>query len=171
MTLATLVSMLDDDPICGTGYPGKHPPRPGQIENLMRASFDLMALNPQPIPPGTEMYAILWQATRLYQLGQIVSAAKVSGNLGESLTRSANQLFDDYCGTIPRSVLLKIIIGHPPPPPPPWLDIVSQAVSTVLIANKAGGEIGKSLQGAAVSVIQNELARDKAVATRDKAIA
>jgi hypothetical protein len=172
MALATLVSMLGDEPVCGTKWPGWHPPRPGQIESLARTAIEQVALNPQPIPPGAEITAYLWQSVRLFQLGQIVSEAKVPGNLNEALTSAANYVFDEYCGTVPLSVLLKQILKHwPPPPPPPWLDVVSQAVSTALIANKAGGEISKSLLGAAVSVIQGELARAKTPATRATAAA
>lgn len=174
MTLATLATMLDDDLWCGTKWPGWHGPRPGHVEGLLRSGLEQVALNPQPIPPGapSEITAFALQAVRLFQLGQMVSEAKVSGNLGEALNSAGSFLFEEYCGSVPLSVLLRNILRHwPPPPPPPWLDVVSQSVSMVLIANKAGGEIGKSLQGAAVAVIQGELARGKAKVTRASAVA
>jgi hypothetical protein len=46
--------------------------------------------------------------------------------------------------------------------PPPWLDVVAQAATTVLIASKLGGEVGKQLPGAPVSVIQGEIGQVKA---------
>jgi hypothetical protein len=160
--LARLVSFVDDGPWCGTKPPG-HPPR-HHLEALLRQSGDTVALNPQPLPPGPpELAAYLWQSVRLYQLGQITASAKVSGNLAEGLTSAAETIFDDYCGTVPISVLLQWLLHHrPPPPPPPWLDVISQAVSTVLVATKVGGDFGKQLQGAAVSVIQGEIIQGKA---------
>jgi hypothetical protein len=161
-TLAKLVSFVDDGPWCGTKPPG-HPPRL-VLETLLRHNGDTVALNPQPEPPGRpELSAYLWQAVRLYQLGQIAGSAKAAGNVAEALTGAAETLFDDWCGTVPISVLIQWLLHHPPPPPP-WLDVISQAVGTVLVATKAGGDLGKQLQGAAVSVIQGELVQAKAAA-------
>ncbi len=161
MTLSRLVSLVDDGPWCGTRSPGRHPPRPGQLEMLLRRSLDDVSLNPQPLPPGPppELAAFLWQSVRLYQLGEIASNAKVSGNVAEAMTGEAQRIFDDYCGSVPLSVLIQWLLHHPPPPPPPWLDIVSQAVTHVLIASKISGEAGKQMQGAAVQVIQGEIGR------------
>jgi hypothetical protein len=159
-TLAKLVSFVDDGPWCGTKPPG-HPPRP-HLESLVRNSLDQVALNPQPLPPGPpELTAYLWQSVQLYQLGQIASGAKVAGNLGDALTGEATRIFDDTCGNVPLSVLLQWLLRHPPPPPPPWLEVISQAVSTVLIASKLGGDLGKQLHGAAVAVIQGEIGQGK----------
>jgi len=164
-TLAKLVSFVDDGPWCGTKPPG-HPPRPGQLDSLLRRSADQVALNPQPLPPGPppEITAYLWQSVQLFQLGQVASGAKVSGNLAEALTGAAETIFDDYCGTVPISVLIQWLLHHPPPPPPPWLDVISQAVSTALVASKLTGDLGKQLHGAAVSVIQGEIGQAKATA-------
>jgi hypothetical protein len=162
-TLAKLVSFVDDGPWCGTKPPG-HPPRPGHLESFLRRSVDQVALNPQPLPPGPppEIAAYLWQSVQLYQLGQIAAGAKVSGNLAEALTGAAETIFDDYCGTVPISVLIQWLLHHPPPPPPPWLDVISQSVTTALVATKLGGDLGKQLHGAAVSVIQGEIIQGKA---------
>ena len=159
-TLAKLVSFVDDGPWCGTKPPG-HPPRPGLLESLIRRSVNEVALNPQPEPPAPEITAYLWQSVQLYQLGQIAAGAKVSGNLAEALTGAAETIFDDYCGTVPISVLIQWLLHHRPPPPPPWLDVIAQSVTTVLVATKLGGDIGKQLQGAAVSVIQGEIIQAK----------
>jgi hypothetical protein len=166
-TLARLVSFVDDGPWCGTKPPG-HPPR-FNLETLLRQG-DPAALNPQPIPPGApELSAYLWQAVRLYQLGQLVAGSKAAGNVAEGLGGAAEMIFDDYCGTVPISVLIAWLLRHPPPPPP-WLDVISQAVGTILVATKITGDLGKQLQGAAASVIQGELSQAKA-ATRSAAAA
>jgi hypothetical protein len=162
-TLARLVAFVDDSPVCGTKPPG-HPPHPPHIiEALVRRGVEQVALNPQPLPPGPppELAAYLWQSVRLYQLGEIASAAKVTGNLGEALTTEATRIFDDTCGSVPISVLIQWLLHHPPPPPPPWLDVISQAVGTVLVANKLSGDLAKQLHGAAVSVIQGEIIQAK----------
>jgi hypothetical protein len=163
-TLAKLVSFVDDGPWCGTRPPG-HPPRPGHLDALRHITGEA-SLNPQPIPPGapSEIVAYLWQSVRLYQLGEISASAKVSGNLAEALTNAAETIFDDYCGTVPISVLIQWLLHHPPPPPPPWLDVISQSVGTALVATKLGGDLGKQLQGAAVSVIQGEIIQGKTAA-------
>ena len=161
-TLAMLKRIVDDGPWCGTKPPG-HPPR-RVLESLLRNS-DVAALNPQPLPPGPpELSAYLWQAVRLYQLGQLVADSKAAGNVAEGLGSAAESLFDDYCGTVPISVLIQWLLHHPPPPPP-WLDVISQAVGTILVATKVTGDLGKQLQGAAASVIQGELSQAK-TATR-----
>ncbi len=161
-TLAKLVAFVDDGPWCGTRPPG-HPPRP-HFETFLRHSADAAALNPQPLPPGPpELSAYLWQAVRLYQLGQLVAGSKAAGNVAEGLGSAAESLFDDYCGTVPISVLIQWLLHHPPPPPP-WLDVISQAVGTILVATKVAGDLGKQLQGAAAAVIQGELGQAKAAA-------
>jgi hypothetical protein len=159
VTLSNIVSFIDDGPWCGTRPPGIHPPRRGQqLESFVRNLASEVALNPQPLPPGPpETLAYLWQAVRLYQLGQIASNAKVAGNAAEALTGEAQRIFDDGdCGTVPWSVLLQWL-RHPPPPPPPWLDVIAQAVTNVLIASKLTGDLSKQLQGAATAVIQGQI--------------
>jgi hypothetical protein len=99
---------------------------------------------------------------RLYQYGNLLTAAKVPGNVAEALLGEAVRIYDDGdCGTVPWNIILQWL-RHPPPPPPPWLDVVAQAATNVLIANKLSGDIGKQLLGAAVSVIQGEIGQVKA---------
>jgi hypothetical protein len=133
----------------------------GHIETFVR-NVDEVALNPQPLPPSPETAAYLWQAVRLYQYGNLLTAAKVPGNVAEALLGEAARIYDDgECGTVPWNIILQWL-RHPPPPPPRWLDVVAQAATNVLIANKLGGDIGKQLLGAAVSVIQGEIGQVKA---------
>ena len=74
MSLPKLVSFIEDGPWCGTKPPGFHPPRPGHVGTFVR-NLDEVALNPQPLPPAPETAAYLWQAVRLYQYGNLLSAA------------------------------------------------------------------------------------------------
>jgi hypothetical protein len=161
MSLPKLVAFIEDGPWCGTKPPGFHPLRPGHTETFVRNLAEV-ALNPQPLPPSPETAAYLWQAVRLYQYGNLLTAAKVPGNVAEALLGEAVRIYDDGdCGTVPWNIILQWL-RHPPPPPPPWLDVVAQAATNVLIANKLSGDIGKQLLGAAVSVIQGEIGQAKA---------
>ena len=163
MSLPKLVSFIEDGPWCGTKPPGFHPPRPGLIERFVR-NLDEVALNPQPLPPSPETAAYLWQAVRLYQYGNLLTTAKVPGNVAEALLGEAARIYEDgECGTVPWNIIL-YWLRHPPPPPPPWLEVVAQAATNVLIANKLSGDIGKQLLGAAVAVIQGEIGQMKASA-------
>jgi hypothetical protein len=82
MTLAKIVSFVEDGPWCGTKPPGFHPPRPGHLESLLRNNLaDEAALNPQPLPPQGETAAFLWQAVRLHQYANLLTSAKVLGSM------------------------------------------------------------------------------------------
>ena len=158
MSLSKLVSFVEDGPWCGTRPPGFHPPRPGQIEAILRASLaDEVTINPQPLPPRTETAAFLWQAIRLHQYGQILANAKVGGSVTEALFQRSTEIYDDgWCGSVPWQVLLQWL-RNPPPPPPPWLELIGQAVTNVLIGGRMGGEFGKQLNTAAAAVIVEHL--------------
>jgi hypothetical protein len=156
MSLAKVVSFVDDGPWCGTKPPGFHPPRPGNPMLIARLGSEV-ELNPQPIPPGSEIASYLWQAVRLHQFGQILSAAKIDGGAAESLFQAANRIYDDgQCGSVPWKVILQWL-GHPPPPPPPWVDILGQAVGNAIMAQRLGGELGKQFQSAALGTIREQI--------------
>lgn len=154
MPLAKLIAFIDDIPWCGTRPPG--PPRPGQLEALFRFR-DELSLNPQPIPPGSEIGAYLWQAVQLHQLGTLAADSKGAAT-GELLLKQANEIFDDWCGTVPIQVLLQHL-RRPPPPPPPWLGVVSTAVGTMLIAGRISGDAGTQMQEAATAVIKSQFSQ------------
>lgn len=155
MTLAKLVAFVDDIPYCGTTPP--RPPRPGQLDHL----FQEVSLNPQPIPPGSEIDAYLWQSVQLYQLGATLAGTK-SAATGELLTKNAIAIFEDWCGTVPIRVLLDLLRRRPPPPPPPWLNIISSAVGTVLVAGRIGGDLGKQLEAGATTLIKSQFTQAQA---------
>ena len=171
MLLPKLVSFVDDGPWCGTKPPGFHPPRPGHIETFARSSAEEVALNPQPLPPLPATAAFLWQAVRLHQYGQLLSAAKVPGNAAEALFTEAGRIYDDGdCGNVPWSVILQWL-RHPPPPTPPWVEVIGQAVTNVLIAAQVGGEVGRQLQGAATSIIQGQIGQAKVAGAASRSAA
>lgn len=163
MSLAKIVSFVEDGPWCGTKPPGFHPPRPHALEAaLLSSAGEEAALNPQPLPPRSEIAAFLWQAVRLYQQGQQLKGVSAVAGVGESLVGAAQTLYDDgQCGSVPWRELLRWL-GHPPPPPPPWVDMIGQAVGSVLIGARMGGEFGKQLQAASVEVIHQQLGTLKA---------
>jgi len=158
MSLSKLVSFVEDGPWCGTRPPGPHIPRPGHLEKVARYSVaDEVAINPQPLPPSSEIAAFLWQAIRLHQYGEMLRTANVAESATGVIFQRASQIYDDgQCGSVPWSVLLQWL-RHPPPPPPVWLEGIGQAVGNVLIGARMGGEFGKQLSTAAASAIQDHL--------------
>jgi hypothetical protein len=139
--------------------PGSHPPRPGQLEHLLRSGFgDEVAVNPQPLPPKAEVaaylfQAILFRAIRLHQYAQLLSNAKAGGSAAGSPFQRSLRIYDDgRRGTVPWQVLLQWL-RHPPP----WLDVVAQVVADVLVASRMGGELGKQLQAAATAALHEQL--------------
>jgi hypothetical protein len=161
MSLAKVVALVDEAPWCGTKPPGFHPPRQLAIAGLQpfNRTESEVALNPQPLPPGgvSDAEAYLWQAVRLYQYGQLLTAAEVEGSLAKDLTQTATVIYDDGCGSVPLSVIINWILYHVPPPPPPWLEVISQAVSNILVAQQIKGEFGQQLRSGSMAVIQAQL--------------
>jgi hypothetical protein len=65
----------------------------------------------------------------MFQLGQ-----QIKGDAGGLMMSAAQEYFDDWCGTVPLSVLLQIILHGPPPPPDPWLDRLTYLGNTLIFA-------------------------------------
>jgi hypothetical protein len=162
-SLRALVSALEDDPYCGTRpphWPGG-PLRLGSIEQIIANRFDAVELNPQPLPPiARNASAVAFQQVRLYQLGQSLQAnGGAAAEMGGQLSAFASDMFDDWCGSVPLSVLIAWLLHHNPPPPPPWwLDEISLTVSQLNLAARMEGSIGGAVQHAAMGMLKQQIA-------------
>jgi hypothetical protein len=162
-SLRALVSALEDDPYCGTRpphWPGG-PLRLGSIEQIIANRFDAVELNPQPLPPiARNASAVAFQQVRLYQLGQSLQAnGGAPAEMGGQLSAFASDMFDDWCGSVPLSVLIAWLLHHNPPPPPPWwLDEISLTVSQLNLAARMEGTTGGAVQHAAVGMLKQQIA-------------
>jgi len=158
MTLAKIVSFVEDGPWGGTGFPGFNPPRRGQSSRGFGNHLaGEVALNVQSLPPLGETGSFLWQAIRLHQYGQQLDGSKSTAEIGQGVFASAQSLYEDgQCGSVPWQVLLQWL-RHPPPPPPPWLELVGQAVGCAIVGARMGGELGKQMQSAASALISDHL--------------
>ena len=161
-TLHALVSALDDDPYCGTKpphWPGG-PLRLGTIQEIIGSREAAVELNPQPLPPiARDAAAVAFQQVRLYQLGKSLQArGGPAGEIGSQLSGFAEEVFDDWCGSVPLSVLIAWLLRHnPPPPPPQWLDDISQLVSQLSLATRMEGSVGGVIQHAALGALKDQL--------------
>jgi len=169
-TLRALVSALDDDPVCGTRPPHwPHGPlRLGTIEEIIANGFNAVEINPQPLPPvARNATAIALQQVRLFQLGQSLQThGGAAAEMGGQLSAFASDMFDDWCGSVPLSVLIAWILRHNPPPPPPWwLEEISQTVSQLNLAARMEGAIGGAVQHAAVGMLKQQIAALQAAQT------
>jgi len=162
-SLRALVSALDDDPYCGTRpphWPGG-PLRLGSIEEIIANRFDAVELNPQPLPPvARKATAVAFQQVRLYQLGQSLQThGGAAAEMGGQISAFASDMFDDWCGSVPLSVLIAWLLHHNPPPPPPWwLDEISLTVSQLNLAARMEGSIGGAVQHAAMGMLKQQIA-------------
>ena len=166
-TLRALVSALEDDPYCGTRpphWPGG-PLRPGSIQEIIATQFESIELNPQPLPPlSRDAAAVAFQQVRLYQLGQSLQKhGGAAAEVGGQMSSFASEVFDDWCGTVPLSVLIALLLRNPPPPPPPWLDDISQVVSQLNVAARMEGNVGGVVQHAALGLLKEQLSALPAV--------
>jgi hypothetical protein len=161
-SLHALVSALDDDPYCGTRpphWPGG-PLRLGTIQEIIATRAAAVELNPQPLPPvDRNAAAVAFQQVRLYQLGQ--SLQKLGGThaeIGGQMTGFASDMFDDWCGSVPLSVLIAWLLHHNPPPPQPWwLEEMSQVVSQLTLAARMEGSVGGVVQHAALGALKEQV--------------
>jgi hypothetical protein len=163
MSLRKLLALAEDGPWCGTKPPGIHPPHLlGEL-----AARPITGAGPTPERwhdggYGNDREAFFWQAIQLRQIGQRLEQMKGGvSDLGAQVSSSADAFFDDWCGTVPWSVLIQWLLHHPPPPPP-WLEQVSFAAVVLELATKAGGESGKNLGGAASGLIAAGLPQSSA---------
>jgi hypothetical protein len=162
-SLRSLVSALEDDPYCGTRpphWPGG-PLRLGSIQEIIatRLSVDI---NPQPLPPLSRNAAtVAFQQVRLFQLGQSLQAqGGAAGEMGGQLTSFASEMFDDWCGSVPLSVLIAWLLHHnPPPPPPSWLDDISQVAMQLNLSTRMEGNVGGAIQHAALGLLKEQVAQ------------
>ena len=173
-TLRALVSALDDDPVCGTRPPHwPHGPlRLGTIEEIIANGFNAVEINPQPLPPvARNATAIALQQVRLFQLGQSLQThGGAAAEMGGQMSAFASDMFDDWCGSVPLSVLIAWILRHNPPPPPPWwLEEISQTVSQLNLAARMEGAIGGAVQHAAVGMLKQQIAALQAAQTARQA--
>ena len=161
-TLRALVSALEDDPYCGTRpphWPGG-PLRLGSIQEIIATRFAADELNPQPLPPRSrDAAAVALQQVRLFQLGQTLTAhGGAAAELGGQISGFASEMFDDWCGSVPLSVLIAWLLHHnPPPPPPSWLDDISQVVTQLRLAARMEGNVGGAIQHAALATLKEQL--------------
>jgi len=162
-SLRALVSALDDDPYCGTRpphWPGG-PLRLGSIEEIIANRFDAVEINPQPLPPvARNATAVAFQQVRLFQLGQSLQAhGGAAAEMGGQISAFASDMFDDWCGSVPLSVLIAWLLHHNPPSPPPWwLDEISLTVSQLNLAARMEGSIGGAVQHAAMGMLKQQIA-------------
>ena len=154
-TLNKLVAIADELEWCLTGVPRISLPRPGPRFEYLRSA------GPQPEPwLGQEQISSMWQSVRLLQLGQKVSRidGRETADLSQLIGSSANQLFDEQCGTVPISVLLWWLL-HWPPPPPPWQADLINAVGHIEIGAVIGGDFGQQLQQGGAKLVASMLER------------
>jgi hypothetical protein len=139
-----------DDDWCGT--PPKHfPPKKRQFEGLEEVFDASLRLTPALQAAQRQ----LGVALQLFRAGQQLQGLKGPiGETGNAMTRSAISYFGDgYCGSVPLSVLIQLLLKHPPPPPPDWLSDTLFEVAQIRLAAQMEGGAGEALQRAGVKSI------------------
>jgi hypothetical protein len=165
-TLRALVSALEDDPYCGTRpphWPGG-PLRLGSIQEIIATSVS-GDINPQPLPPlSRNAAAVAFQQVRLFQLGQSLQArGGAVGEIGGQLSGFASEVFDDWCGSVPLSVLIAWLLHHnPPPPQPSWLEEISQVALQLNLSTRMEGNVGGAIQHAALGLLKDQVGQLRA---------
>lgn len=138
---------------CGTP-PKRFPPKKHHFEGLEEV-FD-GSLRWTPALQATQMQ--LNVALNLFRAGQQLAGMKGPvGETGQAMTRSAVAYFGDgYCGSVPLSVLIQILLRggkNPPPPPPDWLRETLFDAQQIRLAARMDGNAGSAIQQAAVQSI------------------
>ncbi len=113
----------------------------------------------QPLPQlSRDAAAVAFQQVRLYQLGQALQAqGGTAADFGGQISGFASEMFDDWCGSVPLSVLIAWLLHHNPPPPPSWLDDISQVVTQLKLAAGMEGSVGGAIQHAALSSLKEQI--------------
>ena len=141
MSLQKLVSIAEDGPWCGN-VPRK--PWPHLTSLVFGPRPEPWRFNEGPSPEPWDIAGRqigLYGAIRMFQFGQ-----QLRGDTAQQMTSAAARYFDEWCGTVPLSVLIYWLLHHPPPPPPPWLERMSYLANTVIFA-----EAGEQQQLAAAA--------------------
>jgi hypothetical protein len=82
----------------------------------------------------------------------------------------ASDMFDDWCGSVPLSVLIAWLLHHNPPPPQPWwLEEISQSVAQLNLAARMEGSVGGAVQHAAMGMLKQQMAALQAAQTARQA--
>jgi hypothetical protein len=139
-----------DDDWCGTP-PKKFPPKKHHFEGLE----DIFNQTTRWTPALQATHMQLGVALNLFRAGQQLQAMKgPAAETGQAMTRSAVAYFGDgYCGSVPLSVLIQLLLKNPPPPPPDWLRETMFDVQQVRLAAQMDGAVGSAIQQAAVQSI------------------
>jgi len=106
------------------------PPRPPEFLETAAA----------PSQTTRAMLSIAHDAIRLHQLGE-----SLGGPVQTLLTEGANMLFDEHCGSVPLSELIRGLHHWPPPPPSVWTSHVENLVAmySVEAAISGGPDLSK----------------------------
>jgi hypothetical protein len=140
--LATLLSVAEDAPGCGTKWPGWRPHPVPHFE-----------AGPSPEPwRAAEAFVAMHTAIRVAQSG-----TAVGGKMGEQMSSLATAIFDDGCGNVPWRDLLYWLLHHPPPPPPYYLQEMLTAASLVTTGKLSGGELGRGLEQVGIAQVSRSL--------------
>lgn len=135
---------------CGTP-PKRFPPKKHHFDGLEEILDG--SLRWTPALQATHMQ--LGVALSLFRAGQQLAGMKGPvGETGQAMTRSATMYFGDgYCGSVPLSVLIQLLLKNPPPPPPDWLRETMFDVQQIRLAARMDGSMGSAVQQAAVQSI------------------
>src|SRR4051812_1047459 len=129
-----------DDPRTVVWWHGRPYPWPGPVA-FGNFKADPAHLGTVEKAASIALLAALLQRAAGGERGEIESPA---------LARLGGALFDDYCGTVPISELLKRLLHRPPPPPPPGWREYEKAILLAQVA-------GRLQSGAARAEVERDI--------------
>lgn len=162
------MSVAESGPWCGTGRrPGIGGLKPGIGPKALALTHGEVEFDPQPDPPRwrtSDPQPNPWRiggiAASLYAAIALSQAAqRLGGAEGGQIETFAQAMYDDYCGTVPFSELLWILLHIPPPPPDPWLREFLYAVDAMQFANALPAAQKEAFAGTAKKVISGAMAQ------------